>query len=215
MKRKRETEVRSEIVSRGSRSENPRTYKEVKKAKKKKSNRRIVGQKFYSLEGYKDEPYRKSFYTLMQEFKWFCSLSRYKKEATNKKCLRIRSMVIILDPISEYPHVQGNDFDQERDEPCRMIIADDVETTRLLLEDLRINYDKWNVIKEGDPYDIDKRIFGERRPPIENLLGPKKVIKTQDHEANAKMLDDIGTEILISPSRTNTLSFETRETTLT
>ena len=200
LKRKDKADTRRRFIGRANRGDNPDSVKEVKRGRKKKSHNRINGQYACDLDGYKDEPFRKMLFRFLRTLKHVHQMSLFKKEKTNKKCLRMRTITIIVDPISEYPHLKGDDFDQERDRPLRLLIADNIETVDLLLREVQMYRDEFHLV--NDEYKVDEMIFGTRRPPIETLFGRKKLYEAQDDPVETAMLAEENQEVSSTPRPT-------------
>ena len=193
LKQRKEKAARRKFAGRANRSDNPDSEKEVEGARKNKSKKRLNGQNAWSLLGYKDEPFRKMLFRLMRTHKLFRSMSLFHKKKTNERCLRMRTITILIDPIAEYPHLEGEDFDQERDEPLRLFIGDDIETVKYVLRELQMYRDSFQLV--NNEYDIDEIIFGKQRPLIETLFGKKKSYEAQDDAIENAMLKEESEEI--------------------
>ena len=101
--------------------------------------------------------------------------------------------MIIRDPISLYPDIEGDDFDQERDEPYYLVVADDAATARQLFQDV---YDNWDKIKFiTDQYKIDEEIFGSSRTHIDDVIAGKEDKVYQDDIKNKAMSKEDGTKV--------------------
>lgn len=195
-KRKREQDAKSArrvFNGRGFRGVNPHSKKEVKKARRNNSNKRLKGQHAASIRSYKDGPYRMRLFAVIKEFNLFRHMSRFKSKKTNEKTKRVESIMIIRDPISLYPDIEGDDFDQERDEPYYLVVADDAATARQLFQDV---YDNWDKIKFiTDQYKIDEEIFGSSRTHIDDVISGKEDKVYQDDIKNKAMSKEDGTKI--------------------
>lgn len=176
-----------EFHGRLARERNPKYFKVLTSAND--TIRRKRGKPAGSLRTYKDVAFRRALYRSCYHYSTLRAMLPFTNKHADRTMPKIRSLGLIIDPLSEYPDREGSEFCPFRDEPLRIALCRNREELDDMIKDLNENKEKY--ICETNAIKIHELISGSR--PLVDIMGKSysKIGCAQEKDINKEFLADI------------------------